>query len=57
MDHGKSISTTCCIPLLLDGKRNPERLDPFGSKAKKIEDYVLRIWRKYERRKHKLSIY
>ena len=29
------------IPLLLDGKKTPERLDPFGNKARKIEDYVL----------------
>ena len=29
------------IPLLLDGNKSPERLDPFGSKARKIENYIL----------------
>lgn len=29
------------IPLLIDGKRNPERLDPFNSKARKLESYLL----------------
>lgn len=38
---GKSITMQSFIPLILDGRKTPERLDPFGNKAKKIEDYVL----------------
>ncbi|MGI6705899.1 MAG: TIGR02680 family protein [Clostridia bacterium] len=38
---GKSVTMQSFIPLLLDGKRNPERLDPFNSKARKLEDYLL----------------
>ena len=38
---GKSVTMQSFIPLILDGKKTPERLDPFGNKAKKIEDYVL----------------
>ena len=29
------------IPLLLDGNMRPERLDPFGSRARKMENYLL----------------
>src|SRR5699024_9952116 len=28
-------------PILLDGRKSPDRLDPFGSRARKIEDYLL----------------
>ena len=38
---GKSVTMQSFIPLLLDGKRSSERLDPFGNRARKIEDYVL----------------
>lgn len=38
---GKSVTTQSFIPLLLDGNKSPERLDPFGSKARKIENYLL----------------
>ncbi len=38
---GKSVTMQSFIPLLLDGKRSAERLDPFGNRARKIEDYVL----------------
>lgn len=38
---GKSVTMQSFIPLLLDGKKSPERLDPFGNKSRKIEDYVL----------------
>ena len=38
---GKSVTMQSFIPLLLDGKKTPERLDPFGNKARRIEDYVL----------------
>lgn len=38
---GKSVTMQSFIPLLLDGKKTPERLDPFGNKARKIEDYIL----------------
>lgn len=38
---GKSVTMQSFIPLLLDGNRSPERLDPFGSKARKMENYLL----------------
>lgn len=38
---GKSVTMQSFIPLLLDGNRSPERLDPFNTKARKIEDYIL----------------
>ncbi len=38
---GKSVTMQSLIPLLLDGKKSPERLDPFGSRARRIEDYLL----------------
>ncbi len=38
---GKSVTMQSFIPLLLDGNKSPERLDPFGSKARKIENYLL----------------
>ncbi|TYP57867.1 uncharacterized protein (TIGR02680 family) [Thermosediminibacter litoriperuensis] len=38
---GKSVTMQSFIPLLLDGNRSPERLDPFGSRARKLEDYLL----------------
>lgn len=38
---GKSVTMQSFIPLLIDGKRSPERLDPFNSKARKLESYLL----------------
>ena len=38
---GKSITTQSFIPFILDGDRRPERLDPFGSRDKKMEFYLL----------------
>lgn len=38
---GKSITTQSFIPFILDGNRRPERLDPFGSTAKKMDFYLL----------------
>ena len=38
---GKSVTMQSFIPLILDGNKNPSRLDPFGSKDKRIEDYLL----------------
>lgn len=38
---GKSVTMQSFIPLLLDGNKSPERLDPFNTKARKIEDYIL----------------
>lgn len=38
---GKSVTMQSLIPLLLDGKKSPDRLDPFGSRARRIEDYLL----------------
>ena len=38
---GKSVTMQSFIPLLLDGNKSPERLDPFGSRSRKIEDYIL----------------
>ena len=38
---GKSVTMQSFIPLILDGNKSPARLDPFGSKDKRIEDYLL----------------
>ena len=38
---GKSVTTQSFIPLLLDGDKRPTRIDPFGSSARKIENYIL----------------
>lgn len=38
---GKSVTMQSFIPLILDGNKAPNRLDPFGSKEKRIEDYLL----------------
>lgn len=38
---GKSVTMQSFLPVLLDGRKSPDRLDPFGSKARKMEDYLL----------------
>lgn len=38
---GKSVTMQSVIPLLLDGNMSPERLDPFGSKDRKMSSYLL----------------
>ncbi|BDU51477.1 TIGR02680 family protein [Haliovirga abyssi] len=38
---GKSVTMQSFIPLLLDGSVRPERLDPFGSRARRIDSYIL----------------
>ncbi|AEF17742.1 Conserved hypothetical protein CHP02680 [Thermoanaerobacterium xylanolyticum LX-11] len=38
---GKSVTMQSFIPLLLDGNKSPERLDSFGSRARRLEDYLL----------------
>lgn len=38
---GKSVTMQSFIPLILDGNKAPDRLDPFGSKDRKIEDYII----------------
>ena len=38
---GKSVTMQSFIPLLLDGNKRPERLDPFGTNARRIENYLL----------------
>ncbi|MFC0015404.1 MULTISPECIES: TIGR02680 family protein [Allobacillus] len=38
---GKSVTMQSFLPVLLDGKTSPDRLDPFGSRARKMEDYLL----------------
>lgn len=38
---GKSVTMQSLIPVLLDGKKTPDRLDPFGSRARRMEDYLL----------------
>ena len=38
---GKSVTMQSFIPLILDGNMRPERLDPFGSRARKMENYLL----------------
>ncbi|MDO4555607.1 MAG: TIGR02680 family protein, partial [Lachnospiraceae bacterium] len=38
---GKSVTMQSFIPLILDGNMRPERLDPFGSRARRMENYLL----------------
>lgn len=38
---GKSVTMQSCIPLLLDGNRSSERLDPFGTRSRKMETYLI----------------
>lgn len=38
---GKSVTMQSILPILLDGKKSPDRLDPFRSRARKMEDYLL----------------
>ena len=38
---GKSVTMQSFLPVLLDGKTSSDRLDPFGSRARKMEDYLL----------------
>ncbi len=38
---GKSVTMQSFIPLLLDANRSPGRLDPFGSRDRKLENYLL----------------
>lgn len=38
---GKSVTMQSLIPLLLDGNMRPERLDAFGSRARKMDNYLL----------------
>ncbi|SKA98890.1 TIGR02680 family protein [Caloramator quimbayensis] len=38
---GKSVTMQSFIPLLLDGNKRPERIDPFGTNARRIENYLL----------------
>ncbi len=38
---GKSVTMQSFLPVLLDGKKTPDRLDPFGTKSRKMVDYLL----------------
>jgi len=38
---GKSVTMQSLIPLVLDGDKRPERLDPFGSRDRRMEYYLL----------------
>lgn len=38
---GKSVTMQSVVPLLLDGDISPERLDPFGTRDRKISGYLL----------------
>lgn len=38
---GKSVTMQSFIPLLFDGNKSPERLDPFGTRARRLENYLL----------------
>lgn len=38
---GKSVTMQSVVPLLLDGNTRPERLDPFGSRDRKMSTYLL----------------
>ncbi len=38
---GKSVTMQSLVPLLFDGNKSPERLDPFGSRARRMDSYLL----------------
>ncbi|MEK4252037.1 TIGR02680 family protein [Paenibacillus sp. FSL W7-1287] len=38
---GKSVTMQSLLPVLLDGKKTPDRLDPFGSRSRRMTDYLL----------------
>ncbi len=38
---GKSVTMQSVVPLLLDGNLSPERLDPFGTRDRKMNNYLL----------------
>lgn len=38
---GKSVTMQSVVPLLLDGNMSPERLDPFGTRDRKMSSYLL----------------
>lgn len=38
---GKSVTMQSVVPLLLDGNMSPERLDPFGTRDRKMTSYLL----------------
>lgn len=38
---GKSVTLQSFIPLLLDGNKSSERLDPFGTRSRKLENYLI----------------
>lgn len=38
---GKSVTMQSLVPVLLDGRTSADRLDPFGSRARRMEDYLL----------------
>jgi hypothetical protein len=38
---GKSVTMQSFLPLVLDGDKRPHRLDPFGSRDRRIEYYLL----------------
>lgn len=38
---GKSVTMQSLLPVLLDGKKSPDRLDPFGSRSRHMADYLL----------------
>lgn len=38
---GKTVTMQSFFPLIFDGNKSPERLDPFGSRDRKIEDYLI----------------
>lgn len=45
---GKSITTQSFIPFILDGNTRPERLDPFGSRDRKMDYYIIGVHEKDE---------
>ena len=38
---GKTVTMQSFFPLIFDGNKSPERLDSFGSRDRKIEDYLI----------------
>ena len=45
---GKSVTMQSVVPLLLDGNMSPERLDPFGSRDRKMSCWRMMTTEKSE---------
>ena len=45
---GKSVTTQSVIPLLLDGDKRPNRIDPFGTKSRCVEETDINYYINYD---------